>query len=69
MYEDYDPSTFWFIIDDEDSDLCGEEFLVEVVGGIGEAFDYAREIFPGVHIHCYGYVSDYEAECMGLDTY
>ena len=62
-------NTYWFGIDDEDSNLCGEEFLVEVEGGRDAAFKYAHELFPGVHLHYYGWVSDFEAECMGLDTY
>ena len=62
--------TWWFEIDDMDSDLCGEEFLVEVESvQKTDAYKYAQELFPNVHLHCLGRVSAFEAEMMGLDTY
>ena len=61
--------TFWFEVIGEDSDLCGEEFFVQVDGGKDEAYAYAHELFPNVRLKCYGRVSNFEAECMGLDTY
>lgn len=65
-------TTWWFKVIDEDSDLCGEEFLVEV--GPSEdpllmAWDIATENFGDVKMKCYGRVSAFEAEMMGLDTY
>ena len=66
-------TTWWFAVTDEDSDLCGEEFFVEIESLLDEAkakaIAYAKEIFPNVELKCYGRVSSYEAEMMGLDTY
>ena len=63
-------TTWWFVVDDADSDLCGEEFLVELKDAQKtDAFHYAREIFPNVRLVCLGRVSELEAEMMGLDTY
>jgi len=62
-------ANYWFTIDDEDSDLCGEEFFVQIDGGKDDAYAYAHELFPNVQLKCYGKVSDFEAEYMGLDTY
>ena len=43
-------STWWFAINDENSDLCGEEFFVEVNVTLdkakAEAIKIAKEIFP-----------------------
>ena len=62
--------TWVFEIDDMDSDLCGEEFLVEVESTQKtDAYKYAQALFPNVHLHCLGRVSTFEAEMMGLDTY
>ena len=66
-------STWWFGLNDENSDLCGEEFFVEVNVTLdkakAEAMKQAKKIFPGEKITCYGRVSEFEAEMMGLDTY
>ena len=66
-------NTYWFGIVGEDSDLCGEEFFVEVEAPkeIAKAIAITRayEIFPHEEIECYGYVTETEAEMMGLDTY
>jgi hypothetical protein len=66
-------TTWWFGINDENSDLCGEEFFVEVNVTLDiakrEAIKMAKEIFPNEKISCYGRVSTLEAEMMGLDTY
>lgn len=69
-------TTWWFVIDDEESDLCGEEFFVEVEGTMDIAkqiaINKANELFPDIpyeKIKCYGRVSNTEAEMMGLDTY
>lgn len=64
--------TYWFEIVGEDSDLCGEEFLVEFPNGTTkvEAIEYVKyRLFPNEKVKCYGKVSDEEAEMMGLDTY
>ena len=65
--------TYWFCIEDVDSDLCGEEFFVEVDVPLEqaekEAMRIAQENFPNEKIECYGRVSEMEAEIMGLDTY
>jgi hypothetical protein len=65
---------FWFGVIDEDSDLCGEEFIVEVDAGyendpLALAWDIAAENFGDVKMKCYGCISTFEAEMMGLDTY
>ena len=66
-------SIWWFSIEGENSDLCGEEFLVEVSTTLdrakAEAVKLANEIFPNEEIACYGRVSNFEAEMMGLDIY
>ena len=60
--------TWWYEVVGEESDLCGEEFFVEARSP-KEADEIARDNFPDEQLHCFGLVSDYEAECMGLDTY
>ena len=63
-------TTYWWTIEDEDSDLCGEEFFTELENA--DARDhkrYVRELFPNERIKCLGQVSEEEAEMMGLDTY
>ena len=66
-------STWWFGFEDENSDLCGEEFFVEVNVTLdkakAEAIKQAKKIFPNEKITCYGRVSKLDAEIMGLDTY
>lgn len=65
--------TYWFEVVDEDSDLCGEEFFVEVTDyepdTLSMAWEIAIENFGDVKMKCYGRVSAFEAEMMGLDTY
>ena len=63
-------STYWFVVDDEDSDIDGEEFFTELQNATrADHIKYAREVFPGVKLKCYGKVSAIEAEMIGLDTY
>lgn len=63
-------TTYWWIIDTEDSNLCGEKFFTELENGSCEAhWDYARDLFPGERLRCLGRVSEAQAEAMGLDTY
>ena len=65
--------TFWFEVVGEDSDLCGEEFFVEVAADEenprATAGDIAAENFPDEEFKCHGCVSTFLAEMMGLDTY
>ena len=64
--------TYWFSIEGEDSDLCGEEFFVEVKdedNPLAIAWDIAVENFPNEELKCYGRVSSAWAEMMGYDTY
>lgn len=67
--------TYWFGIEDEESELCGEEFFIEVQDCFDAketrkyAIKYAKEIFPNEKLTCYGKVTEEEAEMMGLDTY
>jgi len=67
------PTTWWFAVADEDSELDGEEFFVEVHMPLSEAKAEARRIaeenFPHMRLECYGRVSYATAEMMGLDTY
>lgn len=65
---------YWFEVVDEDSDLCGEEFLVEVdreyePDPLAVAEEIAAENFPDVKLTCHGALSPFQAEMMGLDTY
>lgn len=66
-------TTWWFGIEDEDSELCGEEFFVEVKTTLDhakqEAMGIAKMNFPNEKLVCYGRVSQEDAEMMGLDTY
>lgn len=63
-------TTFWWTITGVDSDLCGEEFFTELKeDSVIIHRQYAESIFPNERLFCLGKVSEYEAECMGLDTY
>jgi len=62
--------TYWWGINDEDSELCGEEFFTELEDADkNEHRTYAKQIFPNERLTCYGRVNEVEAEMMGLDTY
>lgn len=60
--------TYWYGIKDDESIFNGEEFFVEAVSK-EEADRIAHETFGDFHIAYFGRVSEYFAECMGLDTY
>lgn len=63
-------TTYWWTITGIDSDLCGEEFFTELKNATAkEHIEYAKSIFPNEKLHCFGQVTEFEAECMGLDTY
>ena len=63
-------TTYWWGIEDEESDFCGEEFFTELRNGTkGDHEQYVKEIFPNLNLKCYGRVTEDEAEMMGLDTY
>ncbi len=63
-------TTYWWGINDEDSELCGEEFFTELEDADKSAHRaYAKQIFPNERLTCYGRVTEEEAEMMGLDTY
>lgn len=63
-------TTYWWGITGEDSNLCGEEFFTELQDADdNEHREYAKQIFPNEQLICYGMVTEYEAEMMGLDTY
>lgn len=63
-------TTYWWIIDDEESENCGEEFFTELKDGMKENHcNYVKELFPNENPKCLGKVSEEEAEIMGLDTY
>lgn len=63
-------TTYWWGIEDEDSDLCGEEFFTELENATLEDHkEYVKKLFPNENLACYGQVSAAEAEMMGLDTY
>lgn len=61
--------TYYYECTDPDSVLCGEEFFVEATTK-EEAERIAHKYF-GINeeLTCHGTVSEFEAECMGLDTY
>ena len=64
--------TFLFEVIDEESEICGEEFFVEVENEDDPramAWEIAEENFPNIQLKCYGRVSESFAEMMGLDTY
>lgn len=63
-------TTYWWGIEDKNSDFCGEEFFTELEDA--DAIDhknYVKELFPNEKVKCYGLISEEEAEMMGLDTY
>lgn len=63
-------TTYWWIIEDENSDIYGEEFFTELFNATREQHtNYVHEIFPNENPRCLGRVSAEEAEMMGLDTY
>ena len=63
-------TTYWWGINDEDSELCGEEFFTELEDADKSAHRaYAKQIFPNERLTCYGKITEEEAEMMGLDTY
>ena len=63
-------TTYWWIIEDEESELCGEEFFTELKDVTREQHrSYVKELFPNENPRCLGQVSEEEAVMMGLDTY
>ena len=63
-------TTYWWIIEDENSEICGEEFFTELLNGTYEHHvNYVLELFPNENPRCLGQVSEEEAEMIGLDTY
>ena len=63
-------TTYWWIIEDEESELCGEEFFTELKDATrAQHRNYVKELFPNENPRCLGRVSEEEAEMMGLDTY
>lgn len=63
-------TTYWWTVTDLNSDLCGEEFFTELQDGTYKDHkNYAKNLFPDIKLHCFGQVTKFEAECMGLDTY
>lgn len=62
---------WWFTVKDENSELDGEEFFVEVGdcdNPLEMAWDIAVENFDA-NLKCYGQVTAFQAEMMGFDTY
>ena len=63
-------TTYWWICEDEDSELFGEELFTELENaGRKEHNDYMCKLFPNENFRCLGQVSREEADMMGLDTY
>lgn len=63
-------TTYWWGIEDEDSELCGEEFFTELENADKATHKaYVQYLFPNENPKCYGKVTEEEAEMMGLDTY
>ncbi len=64
-------TTIWmWVIDDETSDLCGEDFFTELNSHrYKDHKKYAQSLFPGLKLKSCGAIDEDEAEMMGLDTY
>ena len=63
-------TTYWWEVNDEESDLCGEEFFTTLQNSDVIAHKrYAHDLFPNTKLHCLGKVTEEEAEMMGLDNY
>lgn len=63
---------YLFEVVGEDSDLCGEEFFVEVImeeDHRAAAWEIAIENFPNEELRCLGAYPPAIAEAMGYDTY
>lgn len=63
---------FLFKVVDEESELYGEEFFVEVVKEddyLAMAWDIAVENFPDVKLECLGSLPPDVAELIGYDTF
>lgn len=61
---------YWWGIEDENSELCGEEFFTELTNADKATHRaYAEKLFPNENLKCYGEVTEEEADTMGLDTY
>lgn len=58
--------TYWYEV--RSGEYEGEEFFIEAVSSKAAA-KIATELFPNEDLHCFGSVSEFEAEMMGLDTY
>lgn len=64
-------TTYWWGIEDENSELCGEEFFTELDDNADyiDHLVYVQSLFPNEKVKSYGRVTEEEAEMMGLDTY
>ena len=61
---------YLFKVIGENSEIYGEEFLTELENASKqEHIDYAHRLFPNEKIRCYGKLTEFEAEMMGIDTY
>ena len=63
---------YLFEVIDEESELCGEVFFVEVLNNedaLEMAWDIACENFPDVELECIGIYTPSMAEVLGYDTY
>lgn len=64
---------YLFEVSGEESDLCGEEFFVQVdpdsKSPLKEAWKIARENFKGEALILTGLFNDEMAEMLGFDTY
>jgi hypothetical protein len=59
---------YWFEITDENSENCGEEFIVGAENK-QDAWEIARDYFGDWELKCWGECSEEEAEMSGLDEY
>lgn len=63
-------TTYWWICEDEDSELCGEECFTELKDATyRDHVEYMCQLFPTENFRCLGQVTREEADMMGLDTY
>lgn len=63
---------YLFEVIDEESDLYGERFFIEVLDNedaLDEAWEIATETFPYEEIEYIGTYTPSQAEAMGYDTY
>lgn len=63
-------STYWWIIDDSESELCGEQFFTELKNAdYKEHQAYVKKLFPNEKPYCFGEISAVRARMMDFHIY